>query len=735
MEKGNQYKDVAIGLHHSGLEVIPVEGKRPVGTGWQNTRDSTEEIERKSANGSGDLNVGVLCGLGGNNGVVGVDIDVTDDNLARLIIVAFLDKFDKGRKCPVRIGSAPKALIIVHCEESFSKRKISIWVKGIKHQIEILSKGQQFVGYGVHPDTGVNYRYTQNPLAEVDTKTIPKIDRNELDSWLTKALPSIIHDNGTKIERVKFDGFGDAASVKSDDDDLGDFSEVELPREFTTRQVIDMLKQLSPDMMNDEWVKVGMALKSWDKEEGLELWEKWSKNGNTYADGECGKRWKSFNRTDIGIGTLKFMADGGEAGLKERTENSKALTDNWIYITQKNKYFNVSNRTAIIANAFDRLLKPDFPGGKAGMLASNAFDSNTDKRVAHDIGWMPVDDLLINIEGLDYCNTYKGLAVEPIRNDELVKEWLALMRLVWGEYHDLVEAHMAYTVKYPDEKIRWQPLCIGATRTGKSMSVRPLIQIFGEAGKSIDPDELAGGWGNMWAKRKVVVLEEIYVPGDKGFFNRLKPKFSNNDIEGLSIKGEGVLTQPNLYSIYGFSNEEDCLHLHADEDKVLVVDGPTVQQRWSKERYTALGSAIDKNRGVNPTISAILWYLLNAVELEGTRFSPAVLPVRTAAMLRMAEHSKTDYEMAIEEMIEDGSYPFNRSSFKYEMVHERLKKMGYKFGRKGVFKALKNGGFKTTRAQRKVDKTNLCFRVWVSENDTRSAREIFDDHDDDDVFE
>lgn len=78
---------------------------------------------------------------------------------------------------------------------------------------------------------------------------------------------------------------------------------------WTRDKVVEMLYKIDPSVKNDEWVKVGMALKEWDEQEGLELWEDWSKSGDNYKEGETLKRWHSFKvGGNISLGSIQYMA-------------------------------------------------------------------------------------------------------------------------------------------------------------------------------------------------------------------------------------------------------------------------------------------------------------------------------------------------------------------------------------------------------------------------------------------
>ena len=64
------------------------------------------------------------------------------------------------------------------------------------------------------------------------------------------------------------------------------------------------LAALDPNMAHGEWIRVGMALHSVDT--GLlDEWDRWSSlSPDKYVNGDCAKRWSSFNGDGVSIGTL-----------------------------------------------------------------------------------------------------------------------------------------------------------------------------------------------------------------------------------------------------------------------------------------------------------------------------------------------------------------------------------------------------------------------------------------------
>ena len=58
----------------------------------------------------------------------------------------------------------------------------------------------------------------------------------------------------------------------------------------------------------DEWIRVGMALRQHLGDAGLPLWDMWSTRSSKYDGREITKKWASFNRTDITVASLFYMA-------------------------------------------------------------------------------------------------------------------------------------------------------------------------------------------------------------------------------------------------------------------------------------------------------------------------------------------------------------------------------------------------------------------------------------------
>lgn len=93
-------------------------------------------------------------------------------------------------------------------------------------------------------------------------------------------------------------------------------------------EIEQAIPYISPDLSYSEWLQIGMALHSWDSEEGLVIWDEWSKNGSSYESGICEQKWNSFTSGGITIKTLfKFARDGGYEGKYEEEEEELPMVN------------------------------------------------------------------------------------------------------------------------------------------------------------------------------------------------------------------------------------------------------------------------------------------------------------------------------------------------------------------------------------------------------------------------
>ena len=136
---GTSYGAAALRLLDNGYEPLPVVPgtKRPALSRWTEVAIDEAAVTRWTHQ-YPDHGIGLRTGA-----LVGIDIDVLDPDLAHQIDQLVRSRFGDTL---MRVGLWPKRLLLYRTEQPFPKMS----VRGI----EVLGAGQQFVAFGVHPDTG-----------------------------------------------------------------------------------------------------------------------------------------------------------------------------------------------------------------------------------------------------------------------------------------------------------------------------------------------------------------------------------------------------------------------------------------------------------------------------------------------------------------------------------------------------------------------------------------------------
>jgi hypothetical protein len=162
-------------LAENGFTVTPARGKAPIVPRWQNPKPTDPKWLRSvlRSNRYADCNIGIVCGR-----VVAIDIDseLVDEN-ERLKLLA------NERIGPTRferIGRAPRTLLLYRVGEGEIIPSCRVG------SVDVLAGGKQFIAYGVHPNTGQHYRWSDsrcNP-ATASINEVPIATASALASFL-----------------------------------------------------------------------------------------------------------------------------------------------------------------------------------------------------------------------------------------------------------------------------------------------------------------------------------------------------------------------------------------------------------------------------------------------------------------------------------------------------------------------------------------------------------------------
>lgn len=292
-------------LHRGGYRPVPVlgahvamkaAGKRPMMKGWETVCASADETEitRWTKAQRNCTNTGLLCG-----DLVGVDIDVLDrDHAHRLTCIA---TEMLGMSPLSRIGRAPKILLAFRTDAPFDKVQTSEFhmLDGTVARVEVLATGQQFVGFGIHPDTKAPYHWPECSPLDVPKHELPVVSQGRCAAFIAAAESYLRKVSGqTTSDRREIDREGrKAAGLKQ--------------KEAPSREMIEeAVAHISNDELPyDDWIKVGLALYAALGPDGRDLWETWSAEASKNDPVYSAEKWDSFaNVRSVTVGTLFWLA-------------------------------------------------------------------------------------------------------------------------------------------------------------------------------------------------------------------------------------------------------------------------------------------------------------------------------------------------------------------------------------------------------------------------------------------
>lgn len=354
----NRFHDTAAQMVRGGYEIIPLKfgEKRPTDDDWVNTVTTVDSIQSWPAKG----NIGILCAH-----TPAVDVDVQDEAFTE----SFVDWIgDMCGEAPARVGRAPKKLLVFRTLEPFRKIASRFWTDaaGNTHRVEVLGKGQQFVAFGLHPDTGKPYQW----VTLEDPRNIAACDLPLLDAELATLIVDEFERRAAEIGWTPKGTRANAAPA--DDDDL----EFLRPKPDLDDEALAELVTLFPNPGRDYdlWVRVGAALHHQTDGDpaGLEMWHEWSSRSELYDEGACNSKWKSFGRYTGRKTTVAFMLAATRDVRKTAERKTKTV--------QSQDGRNAVRAAIVAAQSGDELIDVVLP-----MMADLKFDDTTESVLIGEI--------------------------------------------------------------------------------------------------------------------------------------------------------------------------------------------------------------------------------------------------------------------------------------------------------------------------------------------------------------
>jgi phage/plasmid primase-like uncharacterized protein len=222
----------------------------------------------------------------------------------------------------------------------------------------------------------------------------------------------------------------------------------------------------------------------------------------------------------------------------------------------------------------------------------------------------------------DCFNTFKGYAVEPILNAQLIELTLDHILNVICSGNVVLFTYalkwMAYSFQYPGEPTGVAFVCRGEKGAGKSLLGYLLRCIYGRHAIQIaHPRHLVGNFNSLLNDKVFIVAEEAAFAGDKAAEQVLKAQITEPTIT-IERKGIDAVTQPNYLTVMMTTNSEWAVPCSRDERRFFVTDVSS-HKIGDRAYFNALKKSIDDEA----TQSAFLYFMLQQ-DLAG--FHPGDVP-------------------------------------------------------------------------------------------------------------
>jgi P4 family phage/plasmid primase-like protien len=302
----------------NGYLILPIKPghKRPALENWQTARLGAADLTRYPGHG-----VGVLCGQGAHP-IAAIDVDTTDGALAARFVAWCQEHL--GLTCE-RVGFAPKILLAYRAASEGWGKATSAWFEdsgGARHRLEILGKGQQFVAYHIHPDTGEPYEWVDffGGLDAMRAGDLPVITEAQVEEAL-QVFEAMALEAGLVRVSGSNSRAGAVTSTPSDDPLMAYEPPVGIELVEAKRLV-----SFVDNEDYDTWLKVGMSLHHEFEGgiEALDLWDEWSSTATNYASREdLEKRWDSFGKSGRNPTTARWLLKVGNQGKRDAVKAEK----------------------------------------------------------------------------------------------------------------------------------------------------------------------------------------------------------------------------------------------------------------------------------------------------------------------------------------------------------------------------------------------------------------------------
>lgn len=406
-------------------------------------------------------------------------------------------------------------------------------------------------------------------------------------------------------------------------------------------QINRMLASIDPDDTDyDKWLRIGLAIKSqYPGEEGLKIWDEWSKKGHRYKKGECHTRWEGFSDCGtVRIGTLFYHAT--ESGWEPKSSDKKpnkfdVLIEgmNQIYaIVVVGGKIRILREKRVKSDAmsmhYDLLGKDDFRTLLQNDVVEITNEKGKVKRVPIADIWLAHDNRRTYPEGMGlypdgkappgWYNTWNGFSIEPRKGDcslflNHIKEVICNGN---KQYFNWLLDWCADSVQYPDNPKGTAIVMRGPEGSGKGTLANTMGELFGSHYRHlIDDSHLTSNFNAHMIDAIFVFADEITWGGNKRTSGKLKGMVTEKWLVG-ERKGVDAVGYKNMIHMMIASNSSWVIPAGMSSRRWFVLDISDKHVR-DKPYFDEINYELD-----NGGREALLHMLLNREITHNLREAP-----------------------------------------------------------------------------------------------------------------
>jgi len=343
--------------------------------------------------------------------------------------------------------------------------------------------------------------------------------------------------------------------------------------------------------------------------------------------------------------------------------NAPEWARQWVYLTDADKFFNLSTKQEVTPQGFRALFNRNMPFDQAGNRehADRYALEQWGLPVVHHKGYMPTAGDVFEMFGLQWANLYRPESVPEIPSTFTADDLnaIALVQKHFEVYiadareRELLLSWLAYNVQNPGKKIRWSPYLHGVPGDGKTFFAQLAGVAMGAQNvRVVNGSTLESNFTDWAVGTALTVIEEMKQHGHSRYdiMNRIKPVITNSVIE-VHPKGKASYTAPNNTNYIITSNFLDGAPVDDDDRRYMFISSAlsALKAKYLSEQgyFRDLFQALSDHPG------AIRKWLLE-VKLHPDFDSDGRAPI-TAIKQTVVEMSKSELENAVEDLLEIGA--------------------------------------------------------------------------------